>query len=494
MVNVFLGTGGVQGAMLVMHVLMARFVSIEDYATLRQLFLFQAIIIAISFSSLPSSLLFFAGRSESQAEKWKYIKSGMFVVVVTGLLLFLSVYLLRAPIAVAFNNDKLIDLIPWFSIVMGSSMLIGLLSPVLIAFDKTERQVYLSFVVAIVVTVPTILVAYGSGSLQGIVFTLAASNLAAALVVLLAIGRLGDFRVPVSMGDLWDGTLKLLAYMFPLMLAAAVSIIGLKLDHFIVMQALTLAAYSVYSVGAIEIPIFSLVQNSITAVLLPEVARLIKEGQYDEATEIWRSAVYRGAVWTFPIAAFCMVSGRPIVVLLFGQKYVDAGVIFSIFSALAIIRVMTFGLALRALGKTRIELVASTAYIFSSLGGAYLTATYIGLEGVALWVVVNTCLLGLLLRWLTKRVSRGRLDILRVFPARLLAFAGLVVLAVRGLNLLLGNTVSAVSVLTLLINGVAVALLWLLALKLSGGERQNKEPSHQKLTSVPPGMRKGDGN
>jgi O-antigen/teichoic acid export membrane protein len=473
MVNVFLGTGGVQGAMLVMHVLIARFVSMEDYATLRQLFLFQAIIIAITFSTLPSSLLYFAGRAESQSEKWRYIKSGIFLVAVTALLLFLSVYLLRNEIAGAFNNRKLIDLIPWFSVVMGSSMLIGLLSPVLISFDKTERQIYLSFLVALLITLPTILVAYWSGNLQGIVFTLAAANLVAVLVVFLAIGRLENFQVSVSIKDLRDGAARLLGYTFPLMLAAAVAIIGLKLDHFIVMQTLTLTAYSVYAVGAIEIPIFSLVQNSITAVLLPEVSGLIKEGRYGQAIEIWRSAVFRGASWTFPIAAFFMVSGEQIVVLLFGQKYADAGVIFSTFSALAIIRVMTFGLALRALGKTRVELLASTVYIFSSLVGSYLSATYIGLEGVAVWVVINTSLLGLLIRWLTKRVSSGALDIIQVFPVRLLVLALFVVLAVSALNFLLADVVDVQQSWRLVFNGVAVALFWFLALRASGGEREN---------------------
>ena len=87
-VNVFLGAGGVQGATLIMHVLLARFVSIEGYATLRQLFLLQAIIIAISFSAIPSSLLYFTGRAELWVEKWRYIKSGMLVVIVTAVSLF----------------------------------------------------------------------------------------------------------------------------------------------------------------------------------------------------------------------------------------------------------------------------------------------------------------------------------------------------------------------------------------------------------------------
>ena len=472
MVNVFLGAGGVQGAMLIMHVLMARFVSMENYATLRQLFLFQSIIIAITFSALPSGLLHFAGRAESHAEKWRYIKSGMFLVAATALLIILSVYLLRDLIASAFNNEKLIDLIPHFSVVMGSSMLIGLLSPVLIAFDKTERQVYLSFLVALLVTLPTTLVAYSSGSMQSIVFTLAASNLVAVLVVFLAIGRLEDFRVSVSIGDLREGAVNLLAYAFPLMLAAAVAIIGLKLDHFMVMQTLTLTAYSIYSVGAIEIPIFSLVQNSITSVLLPEVSGLIKDGHYGQAIEIWRSAVFRGAYWTFPIAAFFMVSGQQIVTLLFGEKYADAGVIFSTFSALAIIRVMTFGLGLRALGQTRVELLASTAYIFSSLVGSYLSAKYIGLQGVAVWVVINTGLLGLLICWLTKRVSSGALDIFRVFPVRLLVLVLLVVLAVLGLGLLLADLVNVHQNWTLVFNGALVAFFWSIALRFSGADRE----------------------
>ena len=63
-----------QGSILILYIFLARALSIEEFATFRQLFLLQAILSGIFFAALPTCLLYFSGRANSQDEKKTYLQ------------------------------------------------------------------------------------------------------------------------------------------------------------------------------------------------------------------------------------------------------------------------------------------------------------------------------------------------------------------------------------------------------------------------------------
>ena len=68
-VNIFLGTVITQGSTILLYMVLARLLPVDDFATFRQLFLILGILTAVSFSALPTSLLYFTGRADSDGEK-----------------------------------------------------------------------------------------------------------------------------------------------------------------------------------------------------------------------------------------------------------------------------------------------------------------------------------------------------------------------------------------------------------------------------------------
>ncbi len=73
-------------------------------------------------------------------------------------------------------------------------------------------------------------------------------------------------------------------------------------------------------------------------------------------------------------------------------------------------------MALRTLGKTKLELAATLLYVCSGLLGGYFITSQFGSKGAATWVVVNTILLALTLSVLSARCSDNKIDILAVYP------------------------------------------------------------------------------
>ena len=92
--------------------------------------------------------------------------------------------------------------------------------------------------------------------------------------------------------------------------------------------------------------------------------------------------------------------------------------VFVLFNSFVFLRVITFGLALRAMDKTHIELMLTLIYLLFSVVGSYFMVNYYSIEGAAIWAIVNTIILSLALSLYTLRFSGGRLSLWRIYPIK----------------------------------------------------------------------------
>ena len=456
-INVFSAALIIQCSNLILYIVLARCLSVDDFATFRQLFLIHGILNAVSFSALPTCLLYFSGRSETYIEKMEYINSICIVTLMVSAALTFFLYLSAGELAVLFNNVALASIIPHFSIASVGVLFIILMPSVLIILDQTKTQIMLAFGSALLTMVPTIIFALNERSLIDIVRVLSIMYFFVGFtlfaVILYFCKVSGSKSIPSR-----QKIFAILRYSWPLLLASGVSILGLKIDHLLISSILGVTAYGIYSVGAFEIPIFSLAQNSVTSVLIPLVTENLKKADYVGAKKIWSKAITRTAWVTFPIATILILHAEDLVVLLFGSNYQDSAPIFAIFTALVYVRVVTFGMALRSVGKTRLELLSAIIYLFFGVLGAHYLIPLYGLTGAAAWVLVNTVLMAMTLSLLTYRVTSGKLNLFRLYPKRELAIS-LVCLLICGslqthVHSYLGNALLEVFMTMILILGI----------------------------------------
>jgi O-antigen/teichoic acid export membrane protein len=90
------------------------------------------------------------------------------------------------------------------------------------------------------------------------------------------------------------------------------------------------AGFAVYAVGCFQIPLLTLLLESVSSVLMPEVARLHVAGDNQGIVALWAAAVRKLAIFFMPACTFLFVVKREFIVALFTSAYEDATPIFGV--------------------------------------------------------------------------------------------------------------------------------------------------------------------
>ena len=127
-------------------------------------------------------------------------------------------------------------------------------------------------------------------------------------------------------------------------------------------------------------------------------------------------------------------------------------------------------MVLRALGKTRLELLTTCAYVISGIFGGYLVTSYFGSLGAATWVVVNTILLAIILSVLSARYSDQKINIFSVYPKKEFFISLFLLISVTLINNLFDVSKQNVY-LTMFVNTAALVILWGVAIRFYLNEK-----------------------
>lgn len=424
------GTGILQGANILSYIVLARLLSQADFGTYRQLFLINQLLWAISFSAFPASLLFFAGRALGDAEKAAIVRQHLYIVSGLGFLVFLTLLVSGPLIGLMLNNPEIVQLMPIFAVFPAAYMLSSLLGPSLIAKGATHLLPRLTGGLALINSIPVLLVAWMGGALQQIVGATALASIASAAVCL------GIILYKTSTAHrLKSVNLRpILGYSFPLLATAALGLLGLRLDQIAVSHFFGPAVFAIYAVGAFELPIYSLVKSSSASVLLPELSQAVREQNWSRVLSIWQDMQWKNAAMIMPVSAGLFVYSHEFVEVLFGHEYSEAAPIFAVFTLLGPVRATTFNLVLRAMGRTRTELAGTSLFVMLAAALIYMFAPLYGIVAAALAVIGALCAYCILLLLLTVSASDNALRVLQLLPPWLPLTYGILLILFAGLR------------------------------------------------------------
>jgi O-antigen/teichoic acid export membrane protein len=456
---------------MVLFVALARLLSSVDFASWRQLFVVHQIALALAFSALPTSLLSFCGRADARGRR-RLIRQHLLLALVLGVVVVVVVVGAANVLATLLGAPDLAPLLRRFAPLTAAAMCSALVTPSCVVLQRTWTASAFSAGLAITTTVPVLVAALQGRPIEVLVTT---AVVAAVLVALLAMVLMWRATASAPDDDVNDREViaettpdlrRITAFAWPLLLASGLSLLGLRLDHVIVSQRLGPEAYALYAVGAFEVPLFGLVQSSVSSVLLPQVAALVEARRWPELLRVWRSALVRSAIIILPVAAVLLVLADDVMLIVFGERYAAAAPIFRVYLLLAPLRIVTFGLILRAAGRTRPDVVVAVVYLAVVAALAWLLTPALGGVGAMLAVVIGTFGNSLLLVVITTRATGGTLRAVDLYPPpTLLAFASVVVVY-HLLLVELGAMVGAGPTMRLLAGGLLVGATMLAGLRI----------------------------
>jgi O-antigen/teichoic acid export membrane protein len=173
-----------------------------------------------------------------------------------------------------------------------------------------------------------------------------------------------------------------LAYALPFALAVSLDVLQINLHQYVVAARFDAAAFAVYAVGCLQIPLVDVIVMSHANVMMVRLAERADAAQ--ETLAIWHGTVTRLALVIFPLAVLLVIGAREIITVLFTTRYLASVPIFMLWSLSMLPAVFCVDSMLRALAQTRFLFVLNLVrlVVVAVLVGPLLSA--FGMRGAVL--------------------------------------------------------------------------------------------------------------
>jgi O-antigen/teichoic acid export membrane protein len=430
-----IGNASLHAAALISVMVLARLLSAPELGAYQQLFLLYGVISPLLLGGIPAALLFFLPQEPDRGQRAAWITTAYVLATASGLLFSVLVLVLRAPLAELLNEpdiDRLLalwspyPLLLFIASVAPSALVASRRAPLAGALNGFNAALMLAGVIA---------GAAISRDAYGAAVGLVVSGVLSAVASVIAVAATSGIAPLPSATR--ARIRRVAAYGIPLALTGVAGMLGYQLDRIVVSAEFDPAAYAIYALGAVEIPVAVLVQQSVNTVLAPALTRHWAERDIDGMMVLWREAIRLTSLVLLPVFVVSMVLSHDLIVVLFGARYEESVSVFRIYVCLVPLRVATYGLIPMAIGRTRMNLTASLVLLAANLVLVFSLIDPLGLEGAALAAVLATAITA---AWYLLRIS----SLLGIGVGPLFPWATL------GINLVL-STVAALPVVPLLL-------------------------------------------
>lgn len=365
---------------LVSSMLLARFRTLEEYGTYSEILVVVSLATAIFTLGLPSSINYFLARAESEEERSRFLS--IYYTLSTLLCFVMGIVLACAtPIIVSYFNNSLIRnftfvlvLLPWTKVIIGS------ISNVLIVYGKTALLAKVNIVNAAIALLSIFITNLFDWSFSEYMFLFVAGEMLVMLWVYVIIWRIeGSLKPKIEIYFFK----QILQYAIPIGLATVVGTISTEVDKLMIGYFLEAEAIAIYANAGRELPL-TMFSSSLTAVVLPQMARKLKLAEIDGAVSLWGKSLELGYIIIAFFVTVCVVFAPQIITFLYSEKYLLGTQVFRVYSLVLLLRVTYFGMVLSSVGKTKFIFYCSLFSLCINVFLNYLLFSLLGFIGPAI--------------------------------------------------------------------------------------------------------------
>jgi O-antigen/teichoic acid export membrane protein len=341
---------------------------------------------------LPGSVYYFFHRVPPE-RGGVLVGQTILLMTASGGIAAAAVWLAAPWLARAMKNPELTELVPLYVPYILFYVASDSVVHVLIANDRYKRAVVTEMVEAALRAAILLIPPLVMGSVRALVVGVSSY----------AFLRFVGFWLAVRPRPRWPGRADLagpagaapqIAYGIPLALSTLVTLFGWMLDKAIVAFSLGPERYATYAVGAIELPLDTILQGSVANVLRASLPPLARDGKLDEMARLLKAAVRKLSLIIYPAFAFMMLFSHDIMVLAFTPKYADSVNVFRLYLLLVPLQAFVLSPVPQAFGLTRINLAISAGSVPLKMGLSFVLLQSLGYYGPALATVLTAWILG----------------------------------------------------------------------------------------------------
>ena len=340
---------------LVSSMLLARFRTLEEYGTYSQILLVIGLANAFFMLGLPNSINYFLGRSDSKEERKHFLS--VYYTLNTSMCFIMGIVLSAAvPLIVSyFDNEHIKDFIYILAVLPWTKVIIGSISHVLVVYGKTQKLTLFNAVNASIAVIAILIVKLFNWSFQAYMLIYLIGESFMMLWVYFIVSKLESGITPSFDFKLIKSIFK---FSIPIGLASLVGTLTLECDKLVIGKLFDTETLAIYTNSAKELP-FTIIATSLTAVLLPQMAKKLKESRSKEAIDLWKTTVELSYIFMSFIVTVLVVYSPQIMTILYSEKYLPGVNVFRIYSMVLLLRITYFGMILNSSGKTKFILYSS---------------------------------------------------------------------------------------------------------------------------------------
>jgi O-antigen/teichoic acid export membrane protein len=381
-----------QALVIVSPIILVRLLSVAEFGQYREFLLYVGLLTSIAAFGINSSLLYFVPAYRESA--WRYVRQAVTLTAFNSITGGAILIALNALLDGALVGDLAVQV----------ALYVVLFTNVdfweFLWLAKRRPGAWFAYTSGRLVARMTVVITAAAltGDVDTIIWSLIA--LEAARLAFSIVGWRRRVAGPEeSTRASWREQLR---YCAPFGASMILVTLNKSLGGLFITKLMGPVALAHYAIGTYVQPVIGILRNSLSDVLLPEMAARRVVTDHDPLA-LWRRTTVVAAILLLPAGLVLATFAEPLVVTLFSEQYLESVPVFQLFLLILLRECFDFGVPLRALNQT--GPIMHSNLLATGLNAALLVVLLprLGLVGAVGAYVVARFVEGLYLGWRTKR-------------------------------------------------------------------------------------------
>ena len=336
------------GFSLLLPLVLVRALDRSEFGLYKQAFLILSSAIMLFGLQVSASAYYFMPRMPDRKPQVAFNVLVFYFVVGLTIAVLFAIY--PGWVKLVFNGDNLVEQMP----VLGLAIFLWLVSSFLEIAPVANGDVRIASVFIVLSQLTRTILLLGAALSFGTVrAVVSAAVVQGALQCVILCSYLYK-----RFGRFWksfDASLlkTQLSNAIPFGLGGLAYAVQSEMHNYFVSYYFDSAVFAIYAVGCFQLPLLTLLLESVGSVLIPEIARLQVEAARRDIFFLWVSAVRKIAFFFVPICALLLVMRHEFIIGLFTSQYAGAVPIFTINTLAVLLPVALSSAVLRAFDECK---------------------------------------------------------------------------------------------------------------------------------------------
>ncbi len=373
------------GIAMVVTMLLSRFRSLEEYGTYSQILLITNLATSIFMLGLPNCINFFLARADTQEEKQTFLSIYYTLSTVLGIIMAL-VLLCAVPLFEFYFNNPLIRTFSYFiAVYPWTKVISSSIENVLVVYKRTKFLIVYRVIHSVLSFLAVVIVSFLklTFSVYLIIFLLTEVFLAVT-VYFIAAYLCGGIRIEFD--KKW--VKRIFAFSVPIGLSSVIGTLDIEVDKLLIGFVMKTEDLAIYTNAAKELPV-TIIASSITAILLPQISRMLKKNENEKAVQLWNHATELSLILIAYLAFAVFAFPNEVISVLYSSKYLSGVSVFRVYNLVLLLRCTYFGMILNASGNTKYVLYSSVIALAVNIVLNPLFYYFLGMVGPAIATFVS---------------------------------------------------------------------------------------------------------